>query len=132
MPRYFISSAADADMDSVLTRTYEHFGESARRRYAALLVRAIMDVAENPDRAGSHARPEIAPNARTYHLLHSRNRVTADVGRVKRPRHFLLYRILAKDEIVIGRVLHDSMDLPRHLPEDYRSGFSDEEERGSL
>jgi toxin ParE1/3/4 len=38
---------------------------------------------------------------------------------VKRPRHLLLYRILAPELIGIGRILHDAMELERHLPPDY-------------
>jgi toxin ParE1/3/4 len=76
-------------------------------------------VVEDPDRIGSHKRPEIAAAARTYHLWHSRNRVAKRVGRVKSPRHFLLYRMRPDGQIEIGRVLHDSMDLERHLPDEY-------------
>ena len=68
---------------------------------------------------GSTARPEIANAVRTYHLLHSRNRVTSRTERVNRPRHFLLYRIRPDGTVEIGRVLHDSMDVVRHVPDDF-------------
>jgi toxin ParE1/3/4 len=77
-------------------------------------------VAADPQRAGSSSRPEIAASARTYHLIYSRDRITKRSGRVARPRHFLLYRIRNDGLVEIGRVLHDSMDLPRHLPDEYR------------
>ena len=93
MPDYRFSPRAETDIAAILEWTHENFGEKARVRYEALLVRAIRDVAEAPERAGSRARPEIAGEARTYHLRHSRDRVERSVGRVKRPRHFLLYRI---------------------------------------
>jgi toxin ParE1/3/4 len=38
--------------------------------------------------------------------------VAADPNR--RPRHFLIYR-LDGDIVVIGRVLHDAMELARHM-----------------
>jgi toxin ParE1/3/4 len=85
-----------------------------------LLVRAILDVASDPDLPGSSRRPEIAATARTYHLIHSRNHVATKVGRVKRPRHFLLYRTRPDGIVEIGRVLHESMDLAKHLPDEYR------------
>ena len=119
MSHYVISPAAGRDIQAVLAWTHEHFGVGGRLRYEALLVRAIHDVVENPQRTGSQARPEIAQSARTYHLWHSRNRVEPASDRVHRPRHFLLYRI-CKDGIAIGRVLHDRMDLARHLPDEYR------------
>ena len=112
-----IAPAAERDIESILAWTHEHFGERARLRYEALLSQAIADVADDPDRAGSDLRPEIAADARTYHLWHSRNRV-APTGRVKDPRHFPLYRTRSNGRLEIGRVLHDSMDLERHLPDD--------------
>ncbi len=116
MPRYLISPAAERDVESILAWTQERFGQQGRLRYEALLVRAILDVADDPQRTGSHTRPEISPAARTYHLWHSRNRVEPAADRVGRPRHFLLYRKRSEDCVEIGRVLHDSMDLARHLP----------------
>jgi toxin ParE1/3/4 len=121
MPRLILAPLAQQDMESVLRWTHEHFGADARRRYEALLIQAIIDVSGNADLPGSNRRPEIAPAGRTYHLMHSRNHVTAKVGRVKRPRHFLLYRTRADGLVEIGRVLRESMDLPRHLPDEYRS-----------
>ena len=55
-----------------------------------------------------------------YHLWHSRNLVPVADGRVKNPRHFLLYRTRSTGRVEIGRVLHDSMDFEHQLPEDYR------------
>ena len=126
MPRFVISPAAERDIESILAWTHERFGASGRRRYEALLVCAILDVADDAERTGSRNRPEIAAAARTYHLYHSRNRVETATGRVRHPRHFLLYRTCEDGRIEIGRVLHDSMDLARHLLEEYRSRTNDE------
>jgi toxin ParE1/3/4 len=120
MSRYVLSPAAERDIESILAWTHQQFGASARLRYEALLVRAILDMAEDAARAGSEHRPEIVAGARTYHLWHSRNRVAAAADRVRHPRHLLLYRTRDDGRIEIGRVLHDSMDLLRHLPEEYR------------
>jgi toxin ParE1/3/4 len=117
--RFQISRKAEQDIESILDWTQEHFGERARLRYEALLVRAIRDVVANPERLGSLARPEIASATLTYHLVNSRDRVPARVGRVRRPRHFLLYRVSEDGSVEIGRVLHDTMDLERHVPDDY-------------
>ncbi len=125
MPRYVVSPAAERDIESILAWTHERFGASGRLRYEALLVRAILDVADDPERIGSRSRPEIAAAARTYHLYHSRNRVESSAGRVRRPRHFLLFRTCDDGHIEIGRVLHDSMDLSRHLPEGYGASRRD-------
>ncbi len=119
MAHFVISPAADRDIRSILVGSQERFGTQGRLRYEALLVRAILDIAEDPQRVGSQTRSEIAPAARTYHLWHSRNRVEPASDRVRRPRHFLLYRTLEDGQVEIGRVLHDRMDLVRHLPEGY-------------
>ncbi len=121
MPRFAIAPAAERDIRAILAWTHEQFGQQGRLRYEALLVRAILDVAEDPERIGSLARPEILPTVRTYHLRHGRDRVKPAGHRVRSPRHFLLYRIRDDGRVEIGRVLHERMDLARHLPEDYGS-----------
>jgi len=126
MPRFIISPTAERDIESILAWTHEQFGLQGRLRYEALVVRAMLDVADDPQRAGSHTRPEIAAAARTYHLRRSRDRVDAAIGRVHRPRHFLLYRSRDDGRVEIGRVLHEHMDLEQHLPEDYGPETPDE------
>lgn len=126
MPRYVLSPAAERDIEQILEWTHEQFGKQARLRYEALLVRSIQDVVDNPGRTGSCTRPEIAGAARTYHLRHSRDRVTGAPGRVSRPRHFLLYRARPGGQVEIGRVLHECMALQRHLPNEYRSDEVDD------
>ena len=119
MVRFTLSPAAERDIVSILAWTHEHFGEQARLRYEALVVQAIVDVVEDAERPGNVSRDEISRVARTYHLWHSRNHVDKALGRVHRPRHFLIYRFTDKRQIEIGRVLHDSMDLASHLPAEY-------------
>ncbi len=109
MARFRISPAAEQDIE-------------------ALLVQGILDLADDPSRAGSLERSELAKGAKTYHLRHSRDHVGRTIGRIRKPRHFLLYRMAADGCLEIGRVLHDSMDLVRHLPPDYQSVGSEPEE----
>jgi toxin ParE1/3/4 len=129
MRLYRVSPQAERDIEAILAWTHEEFGAKARVRYEALLIRAMLDVAESPERAGSQDRPEIAASARTYHIRHSRDRVKKSIGKVKQPRHFLLYRALAGGPVEIGRVLHDRMDLKRHRPEDDWAGPEDPDAR---
>ena len=119
MARFLLSPLAEADIEGILAWTHEHFGEVARSRYEELLAQAILDVAANPERPGCTARPELSEAARTYHLHYSRNNVSPAANRVKRPRHFLLFRTADTGTVEIGRVLHDSMDLIRHLPPNF-------------
>lgn len=119
MPRVVVAPAAEEDIVRILAWSHEHFGEQARLRYEALLTQALVDIAEDPERAGSVPREELAAGARTYHLWHSRQRMAKSVGKVGTPRHFLLLRTNAEGQVEIGRVLHDSMDLASNLPEVY-------------
>lgn len=119
MLRYRLSDAAQVDVINILAWTHEQFGEAARLRYENLIVAALRDVATQPDRAGSIARPELGAGVRSWHLRLSRDHVAAgaDVVRVRRPRHFLVYRF-EPALLVVGRVLHDAMELARHLNPD--------------
>src|SRR5690349_19673458 len=112
MAQYRIAPAALLDIEAILAWTHKEFGEKARLRYEALLIRAMIDIASDPDRPGSSRRPELGASAyaRTYHLYFSRKNVTRGIGRVKRPRHFILYRTQSDGTVEIGRVLHDSLD----------------------
>ena len=101
-----LGAVAELDFANILKWTTENFGARQSRIYRDTLVRAIAELANGPDVAGSKARDEIVPGLRTLHV--------ARHGR--RGRHFLLYRIVEGRIIEIGRILHDQMDLPRHLP----------------
>lgn len=114
MLRYRLSDSAQADVISVLAWTHEQFGEMARLRYESLIVAALRDLAMQPDRPGSIPRPELGAGVRSWHLRLSRQHAAKGAGVVRRPRHFLVYR-LEPDLLVIGRVLHDAMELARNL-----------------
>lgn len=117
MTRYRVSSAAQDDIVDILDWTHEQFGDAARLRYEALLITALRDIGEQPRRPGSIVRPELGDGVRSWHLCLSRERARTTGAIVHRPRHFLIYRP-ENAIIVIGRVLHDAMELARHLEGD--------------
>ncbi|MGQ2949820.1 type II toxin-antitoxin system RelE/ParE family toxin [Agrobacterium sp.] len=119
MTMYRLSEAAQSDILEILVWTHETFGPAARLRYEKLLVTALRDVALDPLRQGTNTRPELIGNVRSYHLRYSRERARNETGLVRNPRHFLLYRMLKPGLIGVGRILHDSMEVERHLPADY-------------
>lgn len=119
MPSYRLSLIAQEDIVQILAHTEQQFGDMARRRYELLLVTCLRDLASDPERIGSTARPEFGLAVSSYHLRHSRNRARAQDSLVRRPRHLLLYRAMRGDMIGIGRVLHDSMEIELHLPSQY-------------
>jgi toxin ParE1/3/4 len=116
-----VAPKARRDIAGILAWTHDNFGPQTLKRYAWLSQAAIDAVATNPDLPGSAQRPEIATHCRTYHLIHSRNNAGSRGSRVRKPRQFLLYRVSESGIVEIGRVLHDSMELEQHLPEEYRS-----------
>jgi toxin ParE1/3/4 len=109
--RVRLGAAAELDFANILKWTTENFGARQSRLYRDTLVQAIGELANGPDVAGSKARDEIMRGLRTLHITRH--------GR--RGRHFLLYRVATGRIIEIGRILHDSTHLQRHLP------FADDE-----
>jgi toxin ParE1/3/4 len=126
MARYVLAPAAMSDIISILEWTQQRFGMQGRFRYEALLKQAMKDIAVEPLRIGSHVCAGISIAARIYHIGGSRNRVSA-IGKVRSPRHILLYRIREDGIIEIGRVLHERMDIARHLPDEYRPDIAEDE-----
>jgi toxin ParE1/3/4 len=112
--RVRLGAAAELDFANILKWTTENFGARQSRVYRDTLVQAIGELADGPDVAGSKARDEIAPGLHTLHVAR----------RGRRGRHFLVYRATAKRTIEIVRILHDSMELQRHIP--FASGGSSE------
>jgi toxin ParE1/3/4 len=119
MPAYRLSQPATADILDILVWTAMHFGDSARRRYQVLITTALLDIETDPLLPGSRSRLELGPGIRSFHLEHSRRRAMSPDGIVQRPRHLILYRFLDPAVIGIGRILHDAMDIERHLPKQF-------------
>jgi toxin ParE1/3/4 len=122
MAIFRLAASAQADIAHLLAWTEVNFGDTARRRYETLLITGLRDIASDPERAGSAARPELGEAVRSYHLRHSRERARLIGGLVRRPRHLLLYRELVPGVIGVGRVLYDAMEIEAHLPPDYGDG----------
>lgn len=84
-----------------------------------MLTTALRDIGAAPERLGSAPRPDLGFAVRCYHLRHSQENARALGAFVRRPRHFLLYRTMLPDLVDIDRVLHDAVEIERHLPPDY-------------
>jgi toxin ParE1/3/4 len=95
---------AEQDYVEILQWTTKTFGEGQASTYAETMARAIEALEDGPDVLGARARDDIQPGIRTLHV--------ARQGRAG--RHFVVFRVAGSD-IDVLRLLHDSMDLPRHL-----------------
>ncbi len=106
-----LTGAAEVDFEAILLWTLEQFGDAQARAYADILSAAVQALIAGPEQPGIKARPEIGRDLYTLHV--------ARYGR--RGRHFVLFRAdagSADRQIEILRILHDSMDLARHVPGD--------------
>lgn len=112
------SRQAVQDIADVLAFTAEQFGQGQRQRYQQIIGQALAEIADDPENMHARRRPEIHAEARTMHL-----------ARRGRPaRHFLLYRVTSDQFVDIGRLLHDSMELRRHLPPGFEMQMDDQNE----
>jgi len=105
-----LSAAAEADFRQILRWTVDNFGSAQARVYTDTLSSALKALNGGTSVIGVKERPEIGSNIWTLHV--ARN------GR--KGRHFIMFRVAgAQDSKVIDvlRLLHDSMDLERHLPQ---------------
>jgi len=112
MAGYRLTHAAQADIVAILAWSDEQFGEEARKRYEELIATAIRDAPSRIDDVGHTPRPELRDAVFSWHLAQSRTRARGKT--VRRPRHFLICR-REGDVSVIGRVLHDAMELRRYV-----------------
>jgi toxin ParE1/3/4 len=104
--RVRLGAAAEVDFANILKWTNENFGARQSRVYRDTLVQAIGELADGPDVAGSKARDEIMAGIRTLRVAR----------RGRRGSHFLMYRAARNGTIEVVRILHDRMDLRRHVP----------------
>jgi toxin ParE1/3/4 len=110
-----VTATARRDLFVLLATSRVRFGEEAQHRYRLLLEQAIADVATDPRRPGVGRLDEMPGEVWVYH---SRRAVTRlqPAHRVHRPRHVPVFR-LRGENLEILRILHDAMDLPRHIVE---------------
>jgi toxin ParE1/3/4 len=115
MTTWRLSLAAQDDIARILVRSREAFGEQAQARYAELIASGLRAIAGAEAGFAGTARPELGDGVRTWHLRPV-SAATAH-GRVRKPRHFIVYR-MEGDVVVVGRVLHDAMELREHVAAD--------------
>lgn len=108
-----ISPKAHTDIADTLRFTEVRFGISVRRRYQDLLQATFQSLAEQPVHINSTMRDELSPGLRSLHL--SINVLEINDDRMIRPRHIVFYRIGTDQVVEILRVLHDAMEVARHL-----------------
>ena len=109
MAKVIFAPLAEEDIDEARRFTRKKWGPVKDAEYRELIRLAVRALEENP-RAGRH-RPDIFPYAWTYPI--------ARPG--KAARHLFLYRIALNGNVEVARFLYDGMDLPGHVPKDWKS-----------
>ena len=103
-----LAVAAERDFQEILRWTVANFGPRQAKTYSRTLSSALHDLALGPAIPGARLREDIGLG---IHILH--------VARKRRKgRHFVVFRVAASkshDVIDVLRLLHDSMDFPRHV-----------------
>jgi toxin ParE1/3/4 len=112
---YRLAASAEAALDDILSWTQDNFGDMARERYAALLVTAMYDVAEEPRRTNVSWKRLKRADVGIYHIMHSKGRVPDPPGQVGEPRHLIVFREGGDGIIEILGFIHESMLMPRAL-----------------
>ncbi|MFN3634367.1 MAG: type II toxin-antitoxin system RelE/ParE family toxin [Rhizobium rhizophilum] len=112
MTAYRIVLTADAvtDRETIYRYTRDQFGPAQARRYDGFLDDAIASLALNPKRTGSKPRSEIAEGIRSLRLA-----IAGNAPGQSRASHVILYFEHTGNRVVISRILHESMDLQRHV-----------------
>lgn len=106
--RVRLGAVAKKDFARILKYTKDSLGERQAAVYKAALLKTIAKLAAGPDTSGSHAREDLGPQMRTLHVARD--------GR--RAPHLLVYRASSDEVIEILRILHERMDLPRHVADE--------------
>jgi toxin ParE1/3/4 len=101
-----LSQQAELDFSEILKWTAENFGLQQANEYAETLGLAIGALNAGPEIVGSRKRDEVGSGI--YTLYVARN------GR--KGRHFVVFRIAENQTIAVLRLLHERMDLARHVP----------------
>jgi len=102
--RVRLGEQAERDFMDILQWTAENFGARQAQTYQRTLEASVQELANGPLIAGVRLRDEILRGAYTLHVA-------------RHGRHLLLYRVIGNRMIEIARILHDSMDLRRHVPD---------------
>jgi toxin ParE1/3/4 len=104
-----LTNTAESDYQSIIVWTLREFGDLQARIYADTLSAALVALTAGPTTVGVKKRSEIGKGVFTLHVARG--------GR--KGRHFVLFRVgpgKQQRHIEILRLLHDAMDLSRHVP----------------
>ena len=103
-----LTESAEHDFSNIIRWSAERFGKARARAYAETISMALQELTAGPALTGVATRDDIVPGLLSIHVARKR----------RKGRHFIMFRVDEHDKRVIDvlRILHDAMDLPRHVP----------------
>lgn len=104
-----LSAVAKKDFENIVDWTFDQFGERQAIVYKETVLAALHALTDGPTTIGVKERRDIAKGLFTLHVARG--------GR--QGRHLVLFRLAEKRRartIEVLRLLHDGMDLERHVP----------------
>jgi toxin ParE1/3/4 len=104
-----LTKTAESDYQSIIVWTLREFGDLQARIYADTLSAALVALTAGPMTVGAKQRSEIGKRVFTLHVARDGHK----------GRHFVLFRVgqgKRQRHIEVLRLLHDAMDLTRHIP----------------
>lgn len=99
-------AASEQDFLDIVKKSARDFGPLQAETYAqtlALAIDALRD--DGPQTIGARERPEIRHGIFTLHAARHKRKAS----------HFLVFQTVAPRTVEILRILHDRMDLARHV-----------------
>ena len=99
MPKVRYSNKAVGDLSSIWEYTFSEWSESQADEYYEMLISACNRLLY-PSIISKRLYDEIADNL---------------LG-IKAGHHLIFYKIMDNDDVMIIRILHERMDIKRHLP----------------
>jgi len=101
-----LTGPARADFADLFDWTIEKFGQRQADRYSEIVEAAIEALSSSVLPPGAKKRNDIGLGVHTLHVAR----------RGRNARHVVVYRQEKPDQILVLRILHDSMDIAQHLP----------------
>ena len=105
-----LTTIASDDFLAIIDWTAQRFGNAQAKSYAATITTALRELKAGPDTIGVRSRDDLGNGVMVF-----------PVGRSgRRGRHLIILRAdpQAVTTLQVLRILHEAMDLPRHLSDD--------------
>jgi len=103
-----LTEAAEQDFNEIFLWTVENFGIDQAHAYREVILDALQSLHDGPTIIGAKNLTGLPKNLKTLHVTRNGNR----------GRHFIVFDASIVEYIQVLRILHDAMDIQRHISSD--------------